>query len=81
MFELIVNVRDGKFMHGKTYTQVLWCVAVGCILVATLFWALSQTGGPLCNANGPQPHGLIWHPLAGVMAVLLYFFWRDENAT
>ena len=81
VFEIIVNLRDGKFMQGKTYTQVLWCVAVGCILVATLFWSLSQTGGPLCDAKGPQPHGLIWHPLAGVMAVLLYFFWRDENAT
>jgi len=52
------------------------------IILATIFWVLSQTGKPLCNRDSLfQPHGMLWHPLAGVMAVLLYFYWRgDERA-
>ena len=42
-----------------------------------MFWGLSQTGAPLCDPKGGfQPHGLLWHPLAGVMAVFIYFYWR-----
>lgn len=63
---------------GRTpLTSWRWWSAVGSILAATLFWALSQTGRPLCNPTSLwQPHGLLWHPLAGVMAVFLYFYWR-----
>lgn len=54
-----------------------WWAAVGSILAATAFWALSQTGAPLCSPTSFfQPHGLLWHPLAGAMAVFLYFYWR-----
>jgi hypothetical protein len=66
--------------QGKLLTQVLWISAVVAIIAATIFWALSQTGGALCDPNsGFQPHGLLWHPLAGVMAVLLYFYWREDE--
>ena len=60
-----------------------WLVALGAIGLATLFWALSQTGKPLCSPTSFwQPHGLLWHPLAGVTALLLFFYWRldIENA-
>lgn len=54
-----------------------WVPAAACMLVATLFWALSQTGGPLClDTHAFQFHGL-WHLLAGAMAFLLYFFFRS----
>jgi hypothetical protein len=34
----------------------------------------------MCDPNAFfQPHGMLWHPLAGAMAVLLYFYWREEN--
>jgi len=80
VFEFIMWGRTGKWMQGKVLTKVLWCLAVVAILAATLFWALSQTGGPLCDPHsGFQPHGLLWHPLAGVMAVLLYFYWREDE--
>jgi hypothetical protein len=80
VFEFIMWGRTGKWMQGKILTGVLWCSAVVAILAATVFWALSQTGGPLCDPNsGFQPHGLLWHPLAGVMAVLLYFYWREDE--
>jgi hypothetical protein len=50
------------------------------ILMATFFWKLSQTDGLLCwPKSGFQPHGLLWHPLAGLMAVLLYFYWRESE--
>jgi len=72
--------KDWQWAQGKTLTRVLWVFAVVAILAATLFWKLSQTGGPMCDPkSGFQPHGLLWHPLAGVMAVLLYFYWREDE--
>ena len=57
-----------------------WC-GIACIGVATLFWSLSKTGKPLCSPTSFwQPHGLLWHPLAGGAAVFIYFYWRlDTN--
>lgn len=70
----------GQWLQGRAVTWILWWSAVAAILAATLFWILSQTGGALCDPNGAfQPHGLLWHPLAGVMAVLLYFYWREAD--
>jgi len=79
-FEVAMWVRKKKVMQGKPGTIVLWCLAVVAILTATVFWALSKTGRPLCDPHSAfQPHGLLWHPLAGVMAVLLYFYWREDE--
>ena len=78
--EIIIWVRTGSVMQGKPGTIALWILAVVAIVAATIFWALSQTGGPMCDPKSAfQPHGLLWHPLAGVMAVLLYFYWRDDE--
>jgi hypothetical protein len=64
---------------SKPFSSWKWWSGVGSILAATLFWALSQTGGPLCDPKSFfQPHGLLWHPLAGVMAVFMYFYWRQD---
>lgn len=80
VLEIILCVKIGSFMLGKPLTIVLWSGASVAIILATIFWALSQTGGSLCDKDSAfQPHGLLWHPLAGVMAVLLYFYWREEN--
>ncbi|MEJ2818104.1 MULTISPECIES: ceramidase domain-containing protein [unclassified Caulobacter] len=58
---------------------IFWWVGAGCFGLATMFQILSQTGGPLCSAtSGFQPHGLLWHTLSGAMAVLLYFYWREQ---
>lgn len=57
-----------------------WIAGIVAIALATLFWTLSQTGGPLCNPfSWFQPHGLLWHILAGVTAVMMYLYWRREN--
>lgn len=55
-----------------------WLPAGISIAIAIVLWALSQTGGPLCfKTHWFQFHG-VWHLLAGVTALLLYFFWRDD---
>jgi hypothetical protein len=61
---------------------LLWGGAAVAIILATIFWIFSQTGEDLCDPTSFfQPHGLLWHPLAGVMAVLLYFYWRGDEAS
>jgi len=64
--------------------RVYWLVGLGAFVIAIIFRALAGDGGPLCFDNGHswfQPHGLIWHTFSGAMAILLYFYWRRENAT
>ncbi len=56
--------------------------AIVLIGAAIAFWVASQTGKPLCNPDSAfQPHGWLWHPLAGLMAVMMYFYWRREDET
>ena len=79
--EIIAGIKTGKFFLGKARPRWLWAMAAASMTLATLFWVFSQTNGSLCDSDSVfQPHGLLWHPLAGVMAVLLYFYWREENA-
>lgn len=78
--EIYVWIRTGKVMQNTIKTILLWIFAVVAILAATFFWAASKTGGFMCDPKSWfQPHGLLWHPLAGVMAVLLYFYWREAD--
>lgn len=54
-----------------------WFGGLGSFGLAAYFRAVSQTGEPMCRPESWfQPHGLLWHTLAGVMAVLVYFYWR-----
>ena len=78
--EVYIWIRTSRVMQGKSSTVWLWLLSVVAIGVATFFWWASQTGNFLCRPDSFfQPHGLIWHPLAGVMAVLLYFYWRQAE--
>ena len=78
--EVYIWVRTGKVMQGKPGTIALWVLAVVAMLAATFFWQASRTGSFMCDPNSFfQPHGLLWHPLAGVMAVLMYFYWREAD--
>ena len=78
--EIYIWVHTKQWALGTLLTQFLWIAAVVCILTATVFWKLSQTGGPLCNPYSAfQPHGILWHPLAGAMALFLYFYWRQDT--
>ncbi len=74
---VVIPILSGKFLQSRVKTILLWIFAALAMILATVFWVLSQTGGPLCFSNSFfQPHGLLWHPLAGLMATLLYFYWR-----
>jgi hypothetical protein len=78
--EITIWVKTKKPFGGTILTGVLWVLSVISIIMATVFWKLSQTGGSMCDPRSAfQPHGLLWHPLAGVMAVLLYFYWREAD--
>lgn len=80
VLEAVVWGRTKQVMQGKARTVGLWVAAAASIIAATVFWALSQTGKTLCDPNsGFQAHGMLWHPLAGLMAVLLYFYWREAD--
>src|SRR6202012_3746584 len=53
----------------KWWPGVVWGGGVLAIGFATLFWKLSQTDGLICRPDSFfQAHGMLWHPLAGVMA-------------
>lgn len=78
-FEIWAGCRS-TFLMGRLETVLLWVGAVLCIIGATIAWIYSQTGEAWCDPSSSfQPHGLLWHPLAGAMAVLLYFYWREER--
>lgn len=78
--EVTIWIRRGEWALGAVKTRLLWVFAGISIIAATVFWILSQTDMPLCSPESSfQAHGLLWHPLAGVMAVLLYFYWREEE--
>ncbi len=65
----------------QTRAVIFWLLGAFAMENAVLFWALSKTGGPLCDPDSWfQPHGLLWHTLAGVMAVMMYLYWREEYA-
>ena len=82
VFQVILWAKTWSVMPNRDVrVWLLWGGAVVAIIAATIFWVFSQTGKPLCNPRSSfQPHGLLWHPLAGVMAVLLYFYWRGDRA-
>lgn len=89
LFECILWANDGSgawysnlwnhVWFGGDRVSWKWWVGVACILTAMLFWTLSQTGKPLCSSTSKfQPHGLLWHPLAGLCALFLYFYWKYD---
>lgn len=91
IFQSLVWANTGSGTGGQNWwdhvswrgqqVSLLWWLAVASIGLATFFWVSSQTGRYMCDPHsGFQPHGLLWHPLAGVMALLLYFYWREETA-
>lgn len=70
----------------KFWAVVYWLIGLFAMENAIVFWIMSQTNATMCDTDEKmkslfQPHGLLWHPLAGVMAVMMYFYWRCEGAT
>jgi hypothetical protein len=68
-----------KWIPDRT-ARIYWIIGAVSMALAILFWLLSWDGAPLCFAHSWfQAHGLLWHPLAGVMAVFMFFYWRRES--
>lgn len=85
IFTLVLAYVLMEFLYAgfifDTWAMCYWLIGVFAMENAILFWALSNDGGPLCDPDSWfQPHGLLWHPLAGVMAVMIYLYWRREYA-
>jgi hypothetical protein len=65
----------------------LWIGGLASFGLAELFRALSTHDGSAGHTKDAmcfpdswfQPHGLLWHTLAGVMALCLYFYWRRDT--
>ena len=74
----------GNWRKSPAGAIVLWVAAALFMLTATIVWGLSQTGAPLCHtpeqmATIWQPHAIVWHFFAGIMATLLFFYWRFDD--
>lgn len=69
---------DGLFTRGWMWLPLMfWTLGLGSFIAASQFRSASQTGFPMCHPDSWfQPHGLLWHTLSGVMAIMLYFYWR-----
>lgn len=69
---------DGLFARFWMWLPLLfWTLGLGSFIAASQFRSASQTGEDMCRPDSWfQPHGLLWHTLSGVMAIMLYFYWR-----
>lgn len=69
-----LGFRDG-------WAMTFWGIAGGSFLFAMTARALSAKPGDIwCSPHSAfQPHGLLWHSFSGVMALMLFFYWRREN--
>ena len=80
LLECYIGATTGVFLLGSTKSRGTWFLAIFLLLVATFFWWSSRTGRFLCDPESFwQPHGLVWHPLAGIVVVLLYLYWRNGD--
>ena len=59
---------------------LMWLGGLIAFGMAALFRALStKPDDPWCTPESFwQPHGLLWHTYAGVMALCIYFYWRED---
>lgn len=72
---------EWSYAAFKRAPFLMWLGGLIAFGMAALFRALSTTpDDPWCTPESFwQPHGLLWHPLAGVMALCLYFYWREDT--
>ena len=69
-----IGLCKGGWMRRALRFWTLGLVSFG---LAAYFRGASQTGYWMCSPDSKfQAHGLLWHSLSGVMAVMLYFYWR-----
>jgi hypothetical protein len=69
------QVRSDSFGVAAYYAPALISFGAACLV-----WMFSQSGERLCAAAATFQWHAVWHWLAGVTAVLLYFYWRAARA-
>jgi hypothetical protein len=74
----------GNWKKTPAFALVLWWLAAALMITAAIVWGLAQTGGPLCHtaqeeATIWQLHAVVWHFFAGIVATLLFFYWRFDD--
>lgn len=75
---LVWRKRLRRHVPARWLGGLWWFAALASIGIGIGFWILSQTGGRLCDPSTIwQPHAIAWHPLGGVTAVLLFYYWRE----
>jgi hypothetical protein len=88
--ELFIGLLGGKkFTDGwigckDGRAAVYWVVGLVAFGLAILFRWLGGDDGAWCFGTPKgktwfQPHGLLWHTFSGLMALMLYLYWRREN--
>jgi hypothetical protein len=71
---LRIGLSKGGWMRSALLFWTMGLISFG---LAAFFRSASQTGEWMCSPDSWfQPHGLMWHSLSGVMAMMLYFYWR-----
>ena len=72
------RLRIGLSPRGWMRSALMfWVMGLLSFGAAAFFRGASQTGEWMCKSDSWfQPHGLLWHSLSGVMAMMLYFYWR-----
>lgn len=84
---VVIELFVARFVFWPEWNQwvwkpfFMWIGGLAAFIVAALFRALStKPDDPLCTPDSWfQPHGLLWHTLAGVMALCLFFYWREDR--
>jgi hypothetical protein len=82
VFEFLIWWQDKKetgWWSFFTHFGKFWWIGVAAFALGLTLQQLSQTGQPLCDSTAlVQVHG-IWHILAGIMALMLYLYWRERE--
>jgi hypothetical protein len=78
LFENFEKFKD--YMGALWLYWKYWVIGLSFFIIAIIIRGRSDTGGVLCIdcSSAFQYHG-VWHWLSGIMAVMLYFHWRDAK--
>jgi hypothetical protein len=72
---------DWKPLWGWLKPLLLWLGGLAAFVFAAISRAQATVpGDPWCTPDSFwQPHGLLWHTFSGVMALCLFFYWREDR--
>jgi hypothetical protein len=83
----VIELFFSKFVFWPEWTRwvwkpfFMWIGGLAAFILAALARAQATVpSDPWCSPDSFwQPHGLLWHTLSGVMALCLFFYWREDR--